>query len=131
MAIGGVGFISWISLFRISHVIFPEIQKRLPQLYGEILPDSGSAWLERGWYSPLDAGVQVRLYAAIYHGKANKVLSLSSWRIFVWAIRIFIFTSIVFVILSITSRNPLKHLFKVTDAFGTSSGRGGGDIKWN
>ncbi len=94
MAIGGVGFIAWISLFRISHAIFPEIQKCLPRLYSEILPASGSAWLERGWYSPLDAGVQVRLYTAIYHGKANKVLSLRSWRIFVWAIRIFIFTNI-------------------------------------
>ena len=101
MAIGGVGFIAWISLFRISHAIFPEIQKCLPRLYREIIPARGSAWLERGWYSPLDAGVQVRLYAAIYRGKANKVLSLRSWRIFVWAIRIFIFASVVFVVLSI------------------------------
>jgi len=94
-----ISIISWINVFRISHAALPRIKEHQPQLYRKIVPAGKKSWLERGWYSPEDPFMQLRMYRAIYRGKADKVLTHISWRIFVWSLRIFI-SSVVALILS-------------------------------
>ena len=101
MIVGFVGFVAWINLFRIAHAVFPKIKEHQPELYAKILLNSGKTWLERGWYSPSDLVVQIRLYIAIYHGKTMHILSAGSQRMFVWSARIFVLASIIFIVSSV------------------------------
>jgi len=96
MGIGFVGLIAWIKLVRVSKITFPKIKKHQPVLYSEILSTREKAWLERGWHSPTDLAVQFRLYRSIYRGKASEVISVKSWKIFVWSARLFIIASSIF-----------------------------------
>ncbi len=88
LAAGLIGFLAWINIVRISLSVFPKIRDQEPELYNRILSRNDAAWLERGWYSPADIGVQFRLYRSIYYGDANQLLSHSSWRGYVWSARI-------------------------------------------
>ncbi len=58
------------------------------ELYKKIIVQDTKGWLERGWYSPTDIDVQIRLYRAIYRGDANQLLSHRSWRGYVWSAKI-------------------------------------------
>jgi hypothetical protein len=98
MAIGGIGFLAWIYIARISDRVFPKLKKNRPGLYNRIIAANGQSWLERGWFSPLDAATQIRLYRAIYRGDAGDLLSRRSHRVYVWSLRIFVLAESGFVV---------------------------------
>jgi hypothetical protein len=101
MAFFFVGFVAWINMFRVAHFTFPKIKEEDTLLYKEIIVRDGKGWLERGWYSPTDIGVQFSLYRSIYHGNANPLLSHGTWRGYVWSTRIFFAALIIAVVGSV------------------------------
>lgn len=88
LAIGFIAFFAWTNMVRVAHSTFKKIKEDKTNLYKKIIVQDGKGWLERGWYSPSDIDVQIRLYRAIYRGDANQLLSHGLWRSYVWSARI-------------------------------------------
>lgn len=102
LAFGILGFFSWIFVVKTSQIVFPKIKKHDAELYKKIIIQDTKGWLERGWYSPTDIDVQIRLYRAIYRGDANQLLSHRSWRGYVWSVRICIVAFVMALIGAVT-----------------------------
>lgn len=91
-----LGFCGWIYMVKVSQSTFPKIKAQDKDLYSYILGRRKESWLEKGWYSPSDIGIQIRLYRAIYRREANRYLSSKSQTVFIVAARIFVLSFIVF-----------------------------------
>lgn len=84
-------------MVKVGHSILPKIKSQDSNLYIKILGTQSKSWLERGWYSPSDAGIQWRLYKALYQSDANVLLSRKTKTAYIIASYFFIFAAFVFV----------------------------------
>ena len=82
------GFLSWgyMTLFRVK--LFPKLREEDKVLYTEIVGNR-DGWLDRGWYSPSDLPVVLRLHRAIRSGAVS--LKVAGVRVRAYNIATFIF----------------------------------------
>ncbi len=92
-----LGFCCWIYMFTVSHSTFSKIKSQDKNLYAKILGGKNESWLEKGWYSPADIGIQWRLFKAIYQREANQFLSSKVQSAYIVASRLLILAGLVFV----------------------------------
>lgn len=92
-----LGFCCWIYMFKVSHLTFPKIKSEDKDLYAKILAGKKESWIERGWHSPADIGIQWRLYRSIYQKEARQLLTERAQIVYIVASRIFILAAIVFI----------------------------------
>lgn len=66
-------FVLWIVGSRIAHKGFVIIKRSINSEYKNILGGKKESWLERGSRSPVDIGIQLRLYRYLF-GNEEEVL---------------------------------------------------------
>ena len=91
-----LGFCCWIYMFTVSHSTFPKIKSRDRNVYAKILGGKNESWLEKGWYSLADIGIQWRLFRAINQREASRFLSRKVQTAYIVASRLLILAGLVF-----------------------------------
>ena len=90
-----LGFFCWAYMVTVSLSTFPKIKSEDKTLHAKIMGERRKSWLERGWYSPADSGIQLRLYRALYRKEASQLLTRKEQTRFVLATRVVVLAGIV------------------------------------
>lgn len=94
-------FVSWVNIVRVSGRSMKMIKSNDGDLYKKLLKGNSSSWLERGVYSPVDVGIQYRLYKTIYQRKPINLIGQDMCVQFIWSVRIFLVSACMFIFLFI------------------------------
>ena len=90
-----LGFFCWAYMVTVSLSTFPKIKSEDKKLHAKIMGERRKSWLERGWFSPADSGIQLRLYRALYRREASQLLTRKAQTRFILATRVVVLAGIV------------------------------------